>query len=188
MNLIAYQLLRPFAYLKIEHRDKTLYNLWIPIGLSVLTTAFVYLFVPQSQVLSEGGVIDAITSFIGNLPGFFIAALAAIATFNRPTIDNVMGNEPPVIPTYYAGVPSTDIPLTRRHFLCLLFAYLTAVSLVLVIFTKLAIFAELPKSLAFLGSEIRNIGALFYFFVLWQMISATFLGLFYLGDKLHLSE
>ncbi|WP_102292026.1 hypothetical protein BCU92_00340 [Vibrio cyclitrophicus] len=185
MSLILYQFSRPFAYLRIDHPDKAIYNWWIPLALSAVTVALSVLFIPLNSILGSGGLIDSITNFIANLPGFFIAALAAIATFNRPDIDELMGDHPPKMNVMFQGQPQ-NIELTRRRFLCILFAYLTAISILLVLVTKIALYVEINSSQAYLITGW--VGCSLYFFFLWQMIVSTLLGLYYLGERIHTQE
>ncbi|EOC0041980.1 hypothetical protein ACI0X2_004058, partial [Cronobacter turicensis] len=114
---------------------------WIaPFFLTLFSLGYFYLFnISEKTIIEDGGVIKTIASFISNLPGFYIAALAAIATFNREQIDHPLIND--------KGSPSIDVrvtkenghvvnttePLTRRLFLCMLFAYLTALSIFIII-------------------------------------------------------
>ncbi|MEQ1544054.1 hypothetical protein [Methyloglobulus sp.] len=64
--------------------------------------------------------------------------LAAIATFNKPDIDKTMPVPAPKIDILVQGKRAV-IELTRRRFLCSMFAFLTAESLILIV---LAIFAQ----------------------------------------------
>jgi hypothetical protein len=57
-------------------------------------------------------VFDRLLGFIQNLPGFFIAALAAVATFGRADLDALMPGKPPRVSILYHGRP-TEVELTR---------------------------------------------------------------------------
>jgi hypothetical protein len=182
-------LFRPFSYLFIEHRQKWIIDWIYPLILAVISTVAV-LFVQRYGSVSlyaEGGLISKILGFVQNLPGFYIAALAAIATFNRVDIDRTMPAPAPRIDIVVQG-KKVPIELTRRRFLCSMFAFLTAENLVIV---AMAIFAQ-----ALCGAVKAKVGGcyhlwlsgtfLFVFLLLfWQMMITTFWGLFYLGDKLH---
>ncbi|EOX4467669.1 hypothetical protein ACJ5NB_002408 [Vibrio alginolyticus] len=182
-RFIFYQLLRPFSYLQIQHRDRHIYNWIVPLVASILTMIFILVFIDIKDAVREGGLIDSINNFVANLPGFFIAALAAVATFNKNDIDLEMNNDVKLTILYQGS--STDIPLTRRRFLCVLFSYLTATSLFLVLFTKLALASSWHESWY---PAVSWIGCWLFFFILWQMLLATVLGLYYLGERLHTAE
>ena len=180
LRLIIYQLLRPFSYLKIKHEYKWIYDWLIPLILTSISLVLIYYLIPLSSVLGSSGLINDLAEFISNLPGFFIAALAAVATFNKHDIDQLMAN-PPKIEILHHGNPLM-VEMTRRRFLCVLFSYLTAISIFLVIGAEFGLLIEVPhnyqRPLSWLG-----IGAFMYF--LWQMVTATVLGLYYLGERLH---
>lgn len=130
------------------------------------------------------------SGFISNLPGFYIAALAAIATFNREQIDFPLigSNGTPFIKiklTKENGkVVDTQEKLTRRLFLCMMFAFLTALSISIVMFNAFA---------APLINTINNVKVnwcyiIIFTFLSWQMLVSTFFGLYYLGDRIHVNQ
>lgn len=180
LTFIIYQLTRPFSYLRIKHEEKWVYDWVIPIILTVATVTLLGSFSSVEKVVGENGVISQITNFVAGLPGFFIAALAAVATFNKNDIDELMAN-PPKLEIMFQG-QSMLVEMTRRRFLCVLFSYLTAVSIFLVLLTRLCLPLTLPKEYL---EFTTLLGIALYFFVLWQLVSATLLGLFYLGERLH---
>ena len=111
-SLIGYQLTRPFAYLQVKHEDKKLYDWVIPTMLSAASLAFLYYFSDLERVVGSDGLLSSsLAGFIGNLPGFFIAALAAIATFNRKDIDQLVSGVPPQVKVLQ-GNHLIEIPLT----------------------------------------------------------------------------
>jgi hypothetical protein len=178
---IVYQLLRPFAYLKVSHPSKKTYDWWIPLCLTVLTTLVLYFWGEHSEVYSgKENLIVSLVSFIANLPGFYIAALAAVATFNRSDMDLRLPSPTPEIKTLIRGNDQT-IKLTRRRYLCLLFAFLTGESICLVVFTKFAGVVVLNNNVEFWSW----FGVFAFFLFFWQLMTATLYGLFYMGDKMH---
>lgn len=180
LKLIFYQLASPFSYLRIQHEDKWIYDWLVPLILSAGTLAVYYFFIPVASVVSEGGVISSITDFIANLPGFFIAALAAVATFNKHDIDELMANAPKIHIMHHGN--SMLVEMTRRRFLCVLFSYLTAVSVLIVMVTRIALNLVIPNECWLVVSWF---GISIFTYAVWQMIVATLLGLYYLGERLH---
>lgn len=182
-------LLRPFAYLAIDHKYKWIVDWLYPAVLTLFSVFIIFWLKTHGSVslYSETGIISKIQSFIQGLPGFYIAALAAIATFNRVDIDKTMPAPAPTLEVRVQG-KVVALELTRRRFLCSMFAFLTAENIVLIV---LGVFAEtlftsvkvcLPPSYHL----IVSIGFMcIYFMLFWQMIITSFWGLFYLGDKLH---
>lgn len=191
--MIFYQLLRPFGYLTIRKvKGKSLYDWIIPLFLSVMSLLLISMSRGGIQLAAgDGGLASKLTGFISNLPGFYIAALAAIATFNRAGIDNLLisnRNNGDLQSPYIVvkdvksnGIPMTiEVEITRRVFLCLLFSFLTAESIILVIFSFLFSSLLLPGE-AYLSLIYLSI----FLFVFWQLIVSTFFGLYYLGDRIH---
>ncbi len=83
---------------------------------------------------------------------------------------------------------SVAIDLTRRRFLCVLLAFLTADSLVLIMASMLGL--AIAPSIKAIVSPSHQRWTLYAFFCIyhiffWQMLYVTFLGLFYLGDGIH---
>jgi hypothetical protein len=176
-RFIIYQLARPFSYLRIKHDDKKIYDWIIPLILTFLSSVFSYYLIPLQNI---NNLLSTLTDFVANLPGFFIAALAAVATFGRHDIDELMIN-PPKIEILYHG-NSLMIDMTRRRFLCVLFSYLTAISIFLVIGARF--FMSIPVQAEYFFIVCLT-GLTVFMFIFWQMITATMLGLYYLGERLH---
>lgn len=179
-KFIVYQLSRPFSYLRIKHEDKWVYDWLAPILFTAVTVFVAAKFIPLERILGSSGLISELTNFVSNLPGFFIAALAAVATFNKNDIDQLMAN-PPKIEILHHG-SFLMVEMTRRRFLCVLFSYLTAISIFLVIGARIGLAITVPSEYFAAASWS---GIVIFMFVLWQMILATVLGLYYLGERLH---
>lgn len=182
-------LLRPLSYLSIAHKEKWVIDWLCPAILSILSVIIIYSLKSFGvvSIYSGDGLVSKVVGLVQNLPGFYIAALAAIATFNKVDIDQTMPSPAPKINTVIRG-KTVKIELTRRRFLCSMFAFLASESILIVVFAFFSQAAFLPiknilphdlytaTSIAFL---------LIFFMMFWQMIVATFWGLFYLGDRLH---
>lgn len=180
LKMIFYQLSRPLSYLRIKHDDKWIYDWAAPSIFTIATLLLAYHYIPLDKLISDNGLISELTSFISGLPGFFIAALAAVATFNKHDIDELMAN-PPKIGILHHG-SFLMVEMTRRRFLCVLFSYLTAISIFLVIGARIGLAITTPTEHNILLSWF---GISVFLFILWQMILATILGLYYLGERLH---
>ena len=181
------QLLRPWIYLGISGPRKYLFDWIIP---AILALVFIIPWAVSGvkvQFYGAGGFLSQITSFVQNLPGFFIAALAAVATFNRGDLDKEMPEPAPTIPVAIKG-HAVRLSLTRRRFLCVLFAFLTVQSIVITLVGVLLVVLAPAISHA-VGDVVRPFvyytGAFLYLFQFLQMIIATALGLYYLGDRIH---
>ncbi|EPJ8753842.1 hypothetical protein [Pseudomonas juntendi] len=182
------QLLRPFGYLSIQHPYKWVVDWLYPSILAMALTITLFLLDSEASYYAPGNLISLILSFVQSLPGFYIAALAAIATFGRSDIDNIIPEPTPKVIIRFRG--STNIvDLTRRKFLAMLFAFLTAQSILVVIFSIAmmtfgkSIFDSTVAGPAS-GVVFSFVILLSYFIAFFQMIIATFWGLYYLGYKL----
>ncbi len=176
---IAKQLLSPFSYLtKFEHGAKSWYNFWYPLLFTVLTIPFLFVFIGQSSIPS---VIRDINNFIANLPGFFIAALAAIATFGNARIDDEIGGVK--VKVLDSTGDLKPLPVSRRRFLSSMFSYLTALSMFVVVATNIALRIHFESTQ--LQHVVNFMGFTAFFFALWQLILTSLLGLYYLGERLH---
>lgn len=185
---MTFMLLRPFIFLRIKHVSGALnwMNWWLP-GLIAAVATVVVALAPQLNVFHASGVFDRLLGFIQNLPGFFIAALAAVATFGRADLDALMPGKPPRVSILYHGRP-TEVELTRRRFLCLLFSYLTAMSIAITVLLDVG----LPMVDQVRGAvaahwlpTLRAVAAFPAAFFVSQMVVATLWGLYYLGERMH---
>jgi multisubunit Na+/H+ antiporter MnhE subunit len=80
------------------------------------------------------------------------------------------------------------IELTRRRFLCSMFAFLTAESILLIVGAIFAQSLYLPVKAIVPDASHTSVAALatsLFLLLFWQMIVASFWGLFYWGDRLH---
>lgn len=187
--MLTYHLLRPFAYWSIRFEKKWRLDWGLPLlltalSIALITAATVHKPVP---VLGDSGLLGKLLSFVQSLPGFYIAALAAIATFNRIDIDRIMPAPPPRMNVQIRG-QFVAIDLTRRRFLCVLLAFLTAESLVLIMGGMLGLVVG-PSLKLTVGETYQRL-VLYaclatYLVFFWQMLCVTFLGLFYLGERIH---
>lgn len=97
------QLLRPFGYLAIRHPYKWIVDWFYPAILMLFTATLIYLHGGFSSAIKAGGTVSLVLSFVQSLPGFYIAALAAIATFGKPDIDSVLPEPTPKIKIVFRG-------------------------------------------------------------------------------------
>lgn len=116
----------------------------------VITGAAVvaYVLLPIKPRLSgDGGLLASAAQVLALVPGFFITALAAVATFNRPEMDETMPEPAPTSLISHRGQMVT-IKLTRRMFLSYLFSYLAVLAVLL--FTASAVAPLVYPNLALL--------------------------------------
>lgn len=189
--MLVHQLLRPWAYLSIHGQKKWFFDWMVP---AIITTAFMCIFFITKGKLNfyyPNGVVASITAFVQNLPGFFIAALAAVATFNRADLDKKIPDPPLMLPVINRGMRSL-VTLTRRRFLSAMFSFLTAQSIVITLLGITYIQAAPVLSQLNIDCWIKTLlsfsGVAIYMIVFFQMLTVSCLGLYYLGDRIHQPE
>ncbi|MDO5623816.1 MAG: hypothetical protein Q4G71_03920 [Pseudomonadota bacterium] len=162
-------------------------NWVVPAVVAAAVIAATAKFAGAASLLGDSGVIARVLGFVQSLAGFYVAALAAVATFPSVGMDQLMPGTPPTMTIVYNGT-TTRVQLTRRRFLCSMFAFLTAVSLLitLIALTALALGPTIASTLVEPArTAVRVVFGGAFIFVLLQMISVTFWGLFYLGERMH---
>lgn len=183
------QMLQPLSYLAIRHPQKWKVDWLFPIVISLVCTVCSVREGWISDIYRSSGPVSMLLGFFSSLPGFYIAALAAIATFGRNDIDNVLPEPTPTVKLLTRG-ENVLVKLTRRRFLAMLFAFLTCESITLVLYSVLFLsYGTEVAGMGFwsgVGSKVLVLGMTFvYYTLLMQMLAATFWGLYYLGFKLH---
>lgn len=181
------RLWRPFDYLRVRHEAKVKYDLWIPLFVALVAIALVELAPQRIPLVTSQSIISAVSGLMSILAGFYIASLAAIATFNNSGMDKTMPGDPPQLDVEIKGTRKT-LKLTRRRFLSLMFGYLAMMSIVIYLFGE---FGRLYAPAIASGVEddvvtwLRRVFLLLYFFAFANVIVTTFLGLFFMADRIH---
>jgi hypothetical protein len=138
-------------------------------------------------VFGASGLISSVVGYLQVVSGFYIASLAAVATFNQENMDKPMAGKSPVLSVRRRG-RMKDEKLTRRRFLCFLFGYLAFLS-VLMLFIGIganlvapAVSQEIDGDFGF---YLKWLFAGCYIFVGYNLIFTTLLGLYYMTDRIH---
>lgn len=181
-------LFRPFAYLTIHHPSRL--PLWVNWALPAASAAMVMTallgFGVAINTFGEQGLLARLLAFVQTLVGFYIAALAAVASFNSRHLDRVMPSPAPTMQVKYNGTLQA-VPLTRRRFLCAMFAYLTALSFLFSI-AAIAVLSLAPAMAAIapatMSGVLRPVALALFLLAVFQLTSITFWGLFYLGERM----
>ncbi len=177
------KLFTPLKYLKIYHKQKFLVDFWAPVIVSVFLVGLLAFLPADVDILGSQGVLNRVNGLLQILSGFYVAALAAIASFNSENLDSLLGG---------LGVKLNGRQLTRRQFLSYLFGYLAFISYTLVLLgigigiflpnIELVVTAVKSQNLIM---WIKYIFLTIYFTILCSMFFTTLLGLYYLTEKIH---
>ena len=174
-------------YIRIRHPEKIKYDLYYPLLLAVLFCVIFGLLPAAPKIFNDQGLIKHITGMLQILTGFYIASLAAIATFNKEGMDSKMQGEPPKLTTWRFGRTEV-VELTRRRFLCLMFGYLSFLSFLLYF---IGIGGMLSYENVKIVFQIKyhfwiKWGFVFcYLFLLSNLVITTLLALYYMADRIH---
>lgn len=180
-------LVRPFAFLTIEHPSRLpwLVNWVLPAAIVLACSVALWGLGPAVNIFGVQGLVERVLGLVQTLAGFYIAALAAVSSFNSPHLDRTMPAPAPTMYVKYNGVMQ-KVAATRRRFLTSMFAYLTALSLLLSLAAIAALTLAVPLK-QIIGSAVPYFhwtGLVFFLFALFQMMCVTFWGLFYLGERM----
>ncbi len=178
------KLLAPLSFLRLESADLFRYQWGIPGALSVAALLAYYLLPVEPAILGNDGLVPRINGLLGTLIGFYIAALAAIATFPNTKLDEKMKGRAPTLP-YQRGGEDRIETLTRRRFLVILFGYSAFLSIGIYALgiVTFAMEPSIPKGI--LRSIVEFVWIVAYAFMLSSLTVATLLGLNYLIDRMH---
>jgi hypothetical protein len=194
--MIFYQLFRPFAFMFIKSEQLRVLRLFVP-GIITAVLLILYYFLPvRPEIIGDKKYLDYLLQIVGILPGFYIAALAAAATFSNPSLDEPMlGADAPVIDLMRGG-QVFEVRMTMRIFMCHLFSYLSAMSFVtsLVLLSCIEVYPSIKylQEFAETGSIAAGIlhvlcyasvGVATYLF--WMIIIVTMHGLYFLVERMH---
>ena len=184
---ILKQLFTPINYLRINHPLKSWFDIYIPLFLTVITVSILFFLPHTPAVFGEGSIVFMITDLIKILVGFYIASLAAIATFPRVEMDELISGDSATLVVERRGKLKT-IELTRRRFLCYLFGYLAFVGMFLYFSGSAA--SMLKSSFQELISPTYLLWIKWVFisgftFITFNLFITTLLGLHYMTDRIH---
>lgn len=181
--------LRTLNFLRIKHEFATAYTYWYPAIATACTVGMLYFLVPTIDAYSDAGLISQLSPFLAVFAPFFLAALAAIATFSGPKFLDQSFQMTSDVTLKYAGELGVIEPqdVTPRHFLSLLFGYCCVISLALFLLSVLVPILA-PNVATIFGDYAELLGWAFlflYLFLFFQIVLLTLLGIYYLSDKVH---
>jgi hypothetical protein len=179
----------PLKYWSIDHPQKRKFDIYLPAALTILFSLALLSVGFRKDALGDLDIVGKLSGFLGVMTGFFIAALAAVATFGKAEMDDPMPGDPPLRLEHKVNTEIFFEDLSRRRFLSLLFGYLSFLSLTLYIVGYVYLVSDKYFLSSVLSVHWRSIVFsvfwIFYMFFLSNIISNTYLGLFYLCDRIH---
>lgn len=184
----ARQLFTPLNYIRIRRGTvKMWYDWYMPIAISGMVVLILSLSGWKINTFGPGGLIEQVVELLKMLIGFYIASLAAVATFPSAVLDQGLAGNQATLATQRRGSAIT-ISLSRRRFLSYLFGYLAFMSLVLFV-SGMAINLLTPLAKVYISYSyipwVKGITSFVYLFWVFNVLVATLLGLHYLTDRIH---
>ena len=191
--MTTYELLRWWAYRNIKHDKMRIYVWIIPCIIAAIFTITFLLLPVRPDISGKDGLLLSIVQILALLPGFFIASLAAVATFQRSEMDVQMPDPAPTLELEIHG-EKQDVPLTRRMFLSYLFSYLAITSLALVVFcivsnllvpSAIHLIGQLPDKIIWIQWPLILFFLFFIFYWCASIIITTLHGIYFLVERMH---
>ncbi|MGE6454450.1 hypothetical protein ACQKC5_18890 [Shewanella baltica] len=175
------KLLKPMGYIRIRHSEKYWFDLFIPALLAVLIATIIFILPKPIILLGKDSLIGLVNGILQILSGFYIASMAAVATFQKEGMDEYMVGAPPKL---------KGQSLTRRNFLTYLFGYLAFMSILMYFVGGFIQLSALNISfwIVDLHSSVKFILVTAYLFVICNILTTTVLGMHFLIDKIHREE
>lgn len=193
------QLLTPMKYLRIRNgaglfHSKFSYDFVIPALLTAFTCIIFGALDLRLEVYSHPKLTESFSNLLTLLIAFYMAALAAVSTFDRKGIDSRLKGDPAILRVRdNDGGHLVEKSLTYRQFISYLFGYLSFVSLCLFLLL-LGLTHGWPK---FENKMVHGHAALLIFkllldpilfvavmFLFWQMVITSLLGIYFLTERL----
>jgi hypothetical protein len=176
------------SFLRIRSPDMVWYQLIWPLFLAIVVLTFSYFLPKPPAVFGNGGIVEGAGNLLNMLIGFYIAALAAVASFPSDTLNHLMKGQTPTITFLKAGQRVCE-KLTRRRFLCMLFGYCAFISMTIYAFGAISevLLPSLKEYPYFLEwkSIIKKVWVALYIYLCCSLIVTTLLGMHYLIERMH---
>ena len=176
--IIFGKLFKPLGYWKIKHGEKRWFDWILPVCMALAAT-YVLGCLPKPIVLiGDKSLISLVNGLLQILSGFYIASMAAVATFQKDGMDDKLDGK---------SVTLNGKPVSRRQFLTYLFGYLAYMSILMYFaggFAQLA-HSSLSTWLSEMNQLIKPTIVFCYFFFIFNILCTTVLGMHFMIDRIH---
>lgn len=168
----------PISYIRISHPEKRYFDFVLPIVTSILITIAIYFLPNQIDLIGKDSLVSLVNGILQILSGFYIASMAAVATFQKDGMDDVMSGSPPIMKGH---------ALTRRKFLTYLFGYLAFMSIAMYFVGGAAQLVQnnLSQFEMLRLPWVRVVLIFIYISIISNIIYTTTLGMFFMINKMH---
>lgn len=193
------QLLVPCNYLRIKQgtglfHSKRVYDIVLPTALTAATVGLCGALSVPLEIAGHKGVTKSLTDLLALLIAFYMAALAAVSTFERKGIDNKLKGGDAVLYVLNHKTGNRDKKaLSYRQFIAYLFGYLAFLSLILfmtLVFISSA-WPKIEKQMATYKAwdkvatlALDPLMFVVLVFGVWQLFVTSLLGIYFLADRM----
>lgn len=193
------QLLVPCNYLRIRQgsgllTSKRVYDYVLPAVLTASTVGICVVISAPLALGRHGILMKSLADLLALLIAFYMAALAAVSTFERKGIDEKLkGSDALLNVLNHDTGKRGDKKLSYRQFISYLFGYLAFLSLVL--FMAMLFFkgawpkiVKISDAFKFWDVAVKYwLDPIFFtafFFGIWQLFITSLLGIYFLADRM----
>jgi len=180
------KLFKPLDYIRIRHAEKCWFDAVLPAILATVCAIILYALPKPVAFIGKDSVISLVNGILQILSGFYIASMAAVATFQKDGMDDQMEGVPPKLKIIKRKKPVLK-SLTRREFLTYLFGYLAFMSILMYFvggFIQLAN-GNISMLMAGIPLAFKYVLVGLYMFVVFNILCTTILGMHFMIDKIH---
>ncbi|HBM0098366.1 TPA: hypothetical protein LT061_004937 [Salmonella enterica subsp. enterica serovar Blitta] len=177
MSLLS-KIITPIDYLMISHNEKKWFDFILPITVSCIAVIIINILPKNISLIGKDSLISLVNGILQILSGFYIASMAAVATFQKKGMDNIMDGVAPTL---------RGKKLTRRRFLTYLFGYLAFMSITLYFVggTVQLMSSSIKELHLSQYGWLKNLCLFIYLSFVCNILSTTALGMFFMIDKMH---
>ena len=187
--------LTAFSFLYLRSPENTRELWWYQWGyptvvffLAAVVVILLTYFGDRVLTLDKNGLVGTVNYLMGILVGFYIAALAAVSSFQNENLDQEMKGRTPILTTVRNGCRDVE-KLTRRRFLAIIFGYCAILAVILHVLGAFLAHVKVSESASdLLGSVVELVLLMVWCVYAWivcSLLVVTILGLHYLVERMH---
>lgn len=176
------KLFTAFSFFKIKNRDIKYFQFIYPSIISFIIISLYFLLSKKYFDVKLTSISSNITSLMGVLIGFYIAALAAVTSFPNQSLNNIMRGDTPKIK--YHNSKDYEL-LSRRRFLSIILGYCAFISIIIYIIGSINSAVDINIDNIKIKITLVFVFWCIYTWVISSLLVVTMLCLHYLIDRMH---
>ncbi len=187
-----YRILAPWRYLSI--REKSTYFLWSNYLLPFILSMILLMSAGLASYIGVNDFklnipLEQLNSLIAILPGFFIAALAAIAVFPGDDINEPMNQSDNLQVLVLEQNQLAIKNVTRRHYLTMLFSFLCVQSFFISLTIVSFLYLFNKNFYSKMDSITIQLSIIFIVsFLIFRLAIVSLLGLYYISERIIIKQ